>query len=163
MQTLGGKIAKGPTAEEMKGVIRKIWKDIRAHPLFNQIKDQLLWSWDNAPVHHAAMKDWGKATSWNKLEGIGGELLWVPPWSPDLHQVIEHAHANTVRNFRDWLDANAHEPVKSSVMEYVDVIRKCFREGNTQAIVAAGVAKLQKVVYEEVIKAEGGYIPATHR
>lgn len=96
-------------------------------------------------------------------EGIEGKVEWVPPWSPDLHQVIEHAHANTVMKFRAWLDAHAHEPARSSVMEYVPEITDCFKAGNTQASIAAGVDKLQKVVYPEVITAKGGFIAKAHR
>jgi hypothetical protein len=72
------------------------------------------------------MKNWGhRPGCWNfddeKLVALGmkwpieGRVHMVPAWSPDLHQVIEHAHGNTCRKFHEWLDDHHEEDPRSSV------------------------------------------------
>jgi hypothetical protein len=80
-----------------------------------------------------------------------------------LHQVIEHAHANTVTRFRKWLDDHAGDEPFAQVMQYVPIIEGCFKEGNTVEMVRKGVDKLKRVVYKEVIAAKGGHIAKVFR
>jgi hypothetical protein len=120
------------------------------------------------------MKNWGhRPGCWNfddeKLVALGmkwpieGRVHMVPAWSPDLHQVIEHAHGNTCRKFHEWLDDHHEEDPRSSVYKYVPVIEQCFSDGNPQTSILNNVKRLHEEVYDQVLEAEGDYIPMKFR
>jgi hypothetical protein len=90
---------------------------------------------------------------------VPGLLHFPPPYSPDLHQVIEHAHANTVMRFREWLHKQGNKVPHTNVMQYMDDVDRCFREGNPQESVHKNVSKLFEKVHAAVVEAKGDYIP----
>jgi hypothetical protein len=162
LQTVKGEVAKAPPATEIQDLVRKIWADVRVKdPQWakqcEEGQAQVYWSWDNCPAHTLAMAEWDKKDSWRKKEGIPGVVVWPPKYSPDLHQVIEHAHGNTVRRFREWLIAHCHDAPLPQVLDYIPIIRKCFHDSNTVEGIRKNVERLT-MVYEKVIESGGGYI-----
>lgn len=82
LQTKDGKgVAKGETAEEFQDVMREIAKNVKAlqadHPSWRA--SGAIYSFDNAVCHTRA-----------DLSFLEGDLLGIPPRSPDIHKVIEH-------------------------------------------------------------------------
>ncbi len=104
-QTLTGKVAKAPTGEEIrevvvKGIVNTLQSKHNAYWQKVENGMEIYWSFDNAPVHKAAFAEEHRA--WFEAN-MPGTLLWPPAYSPDLHQVIEHAHANTMVAFNKWM------------------------------------------------------------
>lgn len=162
--------ARSPNAAEIRQLIMDIWESIKAagDGVFAENcktgKEQLIWSLDNARVHHKAVADWDDPNGWRVKAGIPGTVIFPPPYSPDLHQVIEHAHANTMLVFRDW---EVRYPDKCAALlkditGFGTQLRHDFFEGNKQPSVYNNVRRLT-TVYHLVIHAGGDYIDAAWR
>ena len=167
MQTKRNKVARSPPTEEIRDIFRVAWNDIKQRDPEYAVRCErgeqpIYWSLDNAPVHKSAMEGWDDWNGWRVQAGIPGTVIWAPPYSPDLHQVIEHAHANTLRKFQGWLISNVHQKPFPQVLDYFDVIAQCFLDGNEPDSIEKNVAKLTKV-YERVIEAHGDHIAPAWR
>jgi hypothetical protein len=85
----------------------------------------------------------------------------VPPYSPDLHQVVEHAIANTTTRWRRALLENARRrDVYASVQEWYEEVAACFADSSQS--IAKNVASLD-ATYQEVIRLGGGWPIAKFR
>lgn len=65
----------------------------------HKVEAPVMYSYDNPSIHKAAEE---------MLEKMGitqNERVRLPPYSPDMHKVIEHAHANVARIFQNHLRA----------------------------------------------------------
>lgn len=105
-----------------------------------------MYSQDNATWHkHAKLGDIGIKTS---------DLLPLPPNSPDMHKVIEHAVNNTCMTFFNYL---LDHPDVTSLEDVKDAFSKAFYSGNTVKGIRADVDSLWKT-YDVVhkTKANGG-------
>jgi hypothetical protein len=170
-QTKAGNPAKAPTAQEIQDLVARIWIAIQQSPDLPEFKkyvgddcQNIVWSFDNARVHTSAFEEWGsQSTSWNVQQHIPGYVVFPPAYSPDLHQVIEHAHANTVRLFQNWLYEQRNVAPASSVMSYMHAVDRCFKLGNPKESVCNNVKKLHAKVYDAVLANGGDYIPSALR
>ncbi len=123
-----------------------------------------VWSLDNAAVHRSALRDWDDPDGWRATAGVPGFVLSPPLWSPDLHQVIEHAHANTITQWNKWqlehadVCAAALSSKTGGLPLLMEPIRQAFFRGNMRHSIAANVKRLTHV-YLLVLGAGGGYIP----
>jgi hypothetical protein len=164
----GKKDAKGPTALEFAQVVMNPVK-YAADDAFDTLEQDtpdvlkgkgttLQYSFDNAKIHLSAIKD-GLLQQY--VEGFTEEVDRFPltPYSPDLHKVIEHTHANAVVEFQKWLHKN---PGKSTVAEYKEAFKACYHSANSQQSVLRDVNSLPKL-YEWVHKNGGKYPPASMR
>jgi len=81
------------------------------------------------------------------------ELVDLPPWSPDLHKVIEHTHANLQRVFLDHLgDSPSYEDVPAMFAK----LQQLFQKHITAESVQKDVLSLQHTA-EAIIKCDGYY------
>ena len=150
-----------PTADEIKDIIAAIWAKIKEAMDAGRWPADLepVYSLDNATIHKSAVKDWDKPRSWRRQLGIRGRIMFVPDLSPDLHQVIEHAHANCVRLYQriaeEYLRGVRKMP--KDVAGFIPHVKKCFEEGNPLKSIKANVLRMKKV-YEGVIAAGGDFV-----
>jgi hypothetical protein len=160
-----GTKAKGPTRDEVRHLLMQASSKLEDHPRWPK-SWKPIWSLDNVSMHVAAAEEWHGAWRFNDdgTEKVLGEVLFVPPYSPDLHQVIEHVHANTCGM---WKRELMHMPFESktygSVVEVFEHLQECFYHANTADTVAANIRKLCMETYPAVLALNGGWPPAKVR
>ena len=118
-----------------------------------------IWSLDNAPVHAKAYND----LTWkNKPAGDFGHAQ-PPPYSPDLHKVIEHVHGTVCVKFREELDKMTH-PLPT-IKEYFRKIQLIFYTSITAQSVQEDVRSLfgAEGTMMQIVGAKGGYPAAKYR
>lgn len=136
LQTSAGKPAKKLCSSEYRDAVKAV-KDKseackKAHPKIYG-KSAPKYSQDNATWHKYA-----------KLEEIGinqSDLMPLPPNSPDMHKVIEHAVNNTCTTFFNYL---LDHPEVRSLQQVKDAFTKAFYDGNTVDGIRADVDSLWK-------------------
>lgn len=160
-----GKVAKGPTALEfLRDVLGPAIKAGRLSllQLLGKAKDGVqlepLFSFDSAKIHKSALT--------RKFSGLHKKLGWcidmrfaLPVYSPDMHRVIEHAHARAVLQFRQWLYEN---PREVTIGRYKTEFERIFRECCTPDIIAQDVAGLPEL-YKVVRARDGAWAPRQYR
>jgi hypothetical protein len=157
MQTKTGKTARGPPAEEIRDMLANICQALKNDELWDQ-SWQPIFSFDNSPNHTSAVSKWHE---WAPSRGVQGKALMVPPYSPDLHQVVEHAIANTTIRWRRVLLENARRrTVYANVQEWYEEVCACFAGASNS--IAKDVDKLDDT-YKEVIRLGGGWPIAKFR
>jgi hypothetical protein len=156
MQTIkGGKEvpSRAPAGAEIQAFIEETADKLKAHPLIPaNFRPYFLplWSLDNAPVHKAAI-----SMAWpNKPAGLFNSVS-PPPYSPDLHKVIEHVHARVCTEFMDWIVKHPNI-VYNTIEEYFARLENIFYSVITAEIVKKDVQSLQ-LTFAKVVEAQGGY------
>lgn len=114
---------------------------------------------DNAVVHKSAAKGWDTTGDWRESAGIKGPFFPPPPYSPDIHQVIEHAIANMSRHFKHELALRAmrRQERMMSMTEFFQLAVDCFRLGNSDAAIRANVDGIEETF--KAIVALNGDLP----
>ena len=165
LQTIKGKIAKAPTAEEIKDILTTIWEKVKNHPNWPEGLGPC-WSLDNAHVHKSALASWDHRNSWRHQRDIPGYVEKLPPYSPDIHQVVEHAIGNMVTRYRQKLmdyicstDAVYRSKLPMDVPGHFQLLEECFMAANAGNTIADNVAKLMDQVVDVIIRGEGMYPP----
>lgn len=169
-----GALAKNPPTDEIRDIMGGAWGEIEKAKAEGRWLPDLdpIWSLDNVSVHNSALEDWdAKANvSWRKDRGIQGCVYRPPPFSPDLHQVVEHAIAQMANAFKHKLMSSLlarSEPSSSrvagfdalpSVESYFQEVCKCFQEANGGGAIAAN-CKSMRDMYDAVIACNGDYPP----
>ena len=120
-----------------------------------------MWSLDNANIHKAATKEWMNNPELRRRD-ISGALLPPPPYSPDLHKVIEHIHAHISKVFYKWLHENSHV-LHPTITPYSEKVKEIiFKEEFSAKSIGADVDSL-KETYREVIRLDGSYPASVFR
>jgi hypothetical protein len=160
-----GNVAKGPTALEfLRDVLRPAIKAARLRllRLLGVAKDGVqmepLFSFDSARIHKSAIS---ARFAWlhKKIKWCIGMRFALPVYSPDMHRVIEHAHARAVLQFRQWLYEN---PKEVTIGRYKAEFERIFRECCTPDIIAHDVAGLPEL-YKVVRSRDGAWAPRKYR
>jgi hypothetical protein len=107
----------------------------------------ILYSFDNANIHTCAVRA-GMLDFYGWTED---DRLPLPPYSPDMHRVIEHTHGTATAAFRKWLYEN---PDKRTVDDIKAGFEQVYREVNTPDAIAKDVAGLPELY--SWIHANGG-------
>ena len=98
LQTQGGEPAKGYTKNEFEHFLSELQGEVTKWCNSNRglglSAGNFILSYDNAPFHNSELPE--------RLLFNG--LIDLPAYSPDLHQVIEHAIGNLKAKFSDRLD-----------------------------------------------------------
>lgn len=161
-----GRDARAPTAEEIQEIVFKIWQALKQDPEWaaRLVNGELpIWSLDNAPVHSKALEGWEDPHGWRMKLGIRGVLRCPPPYSPDLHQVIEHAHAITCDELYHRLAPKLQPGAEAvNVPQFWELLQASFYEKCTPDVIAGNVDWLPHV-WEAVEEAKGGWPPAKFR
>jgi hypothetical protein len=146
-----GRVALGPTAEEFADAVMaptivaaELGLDNLQHEPAHSATTfrngvQILYSFDNAKIHESAvsrglldMYDWKAAK----------DRLTLPPYSPDMHRVIEHSHGTATYAFRQWLYQN---PDKNTLQDYKEGFEMVYKQVNTPAVIRKDVAGLTEL------------------
>lgn len=117
-----------------------------------------LYSFDSAKIHVSAL---GAQFAWlhQKIKWSMGMRFPLPVYSPDMHRVIEHAHARAVLHFRQWL---YEHPKEVTIGRYKAEFERLFRECCTPDIIAQDVAGLPEL-YKVVKARSGAWAPRKYR
>lgn len=120
------------------------------------------YSFDSARIHQSALdvKPDG-SPSFLADVGFSPEMrITLSPYSPDLHKVIEHAHARALYHFRKWMyeDTTKYNDVEVYKAKFEEIFRQC----STAKIIKADVASL-KETYKHVKENWGTWPPACLR
>ncbi len=146
--------ARAPPAEEITLVLQGLATVIEQQKALGKYPADWkpMFSLDNASIHKTAARGWKDPRA---------EIEFVPAYSPDLHQVIEHAHANCVRHWRAKLMQYAQTGYEYPSIEAMsqDVLFS-FIAANPASSIAANVKKLREHTYPAVIAAKGGDVSA---
>lgn len=154
MQTVKGTVAKNPTWEEVRELLQSCYHAVITHPDW-PAGWKPIFSVDNAQPHHKAVND---PRPWKGPGRPDVEFTFVPPTSPDIHQAIEHAHANGCAKFKKQLleRAMGHTPY-ANISEVVKELQACFQAANTPASILKNCQKLHTRTYPEIIRPEGAW------
>ena len=151
-----GRPAKAPTGAEFKAFIRDVlrtWhkKEREAGRL---VADPIL-SWDNASPH-------GKVRE-GEWAGLGidahGTHMLVPPYSPDMHSVIELSHAEVMRGVQEFIRHRKGPKNRRGLQPYVDNLFEEFYTRITPEWVQKATHRLFIYVLPAILDAKGDYPP----
>lgn len=151
LQTKAGKPARGPTAQEFRDFVRDVEKEIRARGDTSKI----IWSWDNPTIHGSVEGgDWSTADTPVRVSAANHTML--PPFSPDMHCVIETSHAIICGALQTYI--NTHPaPEQDSLQPYMDELTALFKAKLTPAWGVATVRRLFAVTLPAIVTAKGAY------
>lgn len=183
MQTMAGEQAKTPPSSEIRDLIKRIWLRIKSEmepedPAEREAQiraGKKGWRWpkglepvyslDNAAVHVAAVQGWDDPDGWRIKAGIKGRLHMVPDYSPDLHQVIEHAIGNMSKSFHDAVaygllgrlcgESGRRENL-ANMLDFMWLQKWCYQYANGGAAIAENCYRLLDT-YLEVVKHGGDW------
>jgi len=156
--TKKGRPAKGCTAREFCDVMRSIHEaaSTRVTPLLvGSEQQQLVWSFDNDRVHQAALpqlREEGLLTNTN--------IAPLPPFSPDMHKVVEHCIARLTGMVAAALADT--EDVHQDVAYWMGRLEAMFFGGVTADSIARDVGSLAET-YMAILEVEGGYPAKRYR
>lgn len=158
MQTKQGKPAKGCTAREFCDVMKAIQEAAseRVAPLLvGNEQQQLVWSFDNDRVHQSALpmlREQGLLTNTNRAP--------LPPFSPDMHKVVEHCIARlTCMVAAELADT---EDVHQNVAYWMAKLEEMFFGGISAESIARDVASLAET-YMAILEVEGAWPAKKYR
>jgi hypothetical protein len=154
--------AAGPTATEfavkvLGPTVKAAKAKLKNHPAISK-GTELLFSYDSARIHTSAMKLVDGASGKLLLETYGfkdTQRLLLPPYSPDMHRVIEHTHGTAVVQFEHWLYQN---PKKCTMEEYKQAFETIYRKCCSARAIAADVAGLPEL-YNWIYHHDGNWAP----
>jgi hypothetical protein len=165
MQTKRGTVAKAPTAEEIRDLLALASAKLQGLKQEGKWPSDWdpVWSMDRVPIHLAACKEWQHG-QWRTEKQVIGTPLFVPTYSPDLHQVIEHAHAITVRAWKsDLLREGFRCKECDNAVGMYEQLEEAFYTHILPVSVAANIEKLLNRTYLEVLRLEGDWPTAQFR
>uniref|UniRef100_A0A7S0RG60 Uncharacterized protein n=1 Tax=Chlamydomonas leiostraca TaxID=1034604 RepID=A0A7S0RG60_9CHLO len=182
-KTMAGEQAKTPPSSEIRDLIKRIWLRIKSEmepedPAEREAQiraGKKGWRWpkglepvyslDNAAVHVAAVQGWDDPDGWRIKAGIKGRLHMVPDYSPDLHQVIEHAIGNMSKSFHDAVaygllgrlcgESGRRENL-ANMLDFMWLQKWCYQYANGGAAIAENCYRLLDT-YLEVVKHGGDW------
>ena len=138
-----GESARGPTEEEfVDDVLPTIIRALKAEEGRGDVAPVLAqaggwhFSWDGDGIHRSGDIK-------GKL-GIEGEEL--PPYSPDMHCVVEHAIG---RLWQRFTRRKAEVGPRAKVEEYMSLIEECFKDTSTNQTIWCDVARLP-LIYDVI-------------
>lgn len=106
-----------------------------------------LWSMDNATSHK------------HPLPQVHGRQIPLPPRSPDLHKVVEHAIGRIKRKFKIWMRTHPGSPTVGTAWKE---LKEIARAQCTPDIITRDVDSLRGT-YISVLSAKGLYPPKQFR
>jgi hypothetical protein len=143
--------ARGPTAAEFKNFIagcRKAWDELGEvlPPIF---------SWDNARIH-GNVRD--EEDGWGQLGITVQTHTQLPPYSPDMHSVIELSHARLMGEMQKFINDRKSGP-DDELPAYTDKLLELFLATITPSWAKATTHRLFIDVLPAVLRGNGDYTP----
>jgi hypothetical protein len=152
MQTTKGVPAKGCTKMEWVDVMTRIKaaiaEKLRALPAAGDgsFGGVARYSFDNDKIHQ-------DIAAQAQLKVGGSKRVPLPPYSHDIHRVVEHTLGRLKTAFNKWLYSH---PAALSMAQYMAALEHIFFTTQTPAIIAADVATLPSV-YRAIQEAKGNW------
>lgn len=149
------KKARGPTREEFGDFLRDLLPEIQAFKAKNGwpavlANQEPVLSWDNNRIHDSP-------TKWAEVKQLYPfKLLGIPPYSPDIHSVIEHSHATLTSAFQKYVNQCPHT---TKMQEYIDQLKVIFHQVITPASIQGDCQRLLTQVLPWIISSGGTYPP----
>jgi hypothetical protein len=153
--------AAAPTAREFaervfKPAAEAAQKLQQRHPKVFTDGAHALYSFDGAKIHQSAIKEDDHGNSLLSPYGYSSQLRApLPTYSPDMHQVIEHAHGRAVTAFQKLL---YDHPQVHSAETYKQIYKQLFMECCAAHTIAADVARLP-ALYNHIYQNGGDWAP----
>lgn len=144
-QAKRGGNAKGPTEDEFRAFVM----DCKAAWRSKGATEDPIWSWDNAGIHRSVREgDWEK-------DGITTDNhTQLPPYSPDMHSVIELCHARLSQHMTEFINTRVGVP-DDNLLAYTTELQSAFSTLITPAWVQATTHRLFITVLPEILNARG--------
>lgn len=159
MQTQQGKPALSPTAQEIQDLVKAVVAEIAAQTCAEGEEPDTLKpfpagfvpciSLDNAPVHTRAKEAM-------VAQHMPCTFERIPPYSPDIHKVIEHVHGIVQRAFQRNLLRRSAENLPDTVPELFATMRSIFDRKVTTTLVRKDILSLQATL-QAIIDNKGRY------
>ena len=149
-----GRLAKGPTKVEIQDFVDDVHEVVVAsqcgpgeqpsstHPLPHLFP--AIYSLDNASINEPTA-EWKASRKWFFRHPL-------PPYSPDLHKVIEHTHTHVVAVFEGQLQSMAR-PAKT-IDEYSQMVLGIFKDQVKPQSIMADTRDLERTC-KEVLRLDG--------
>lgn len=158
MQTKGGKVARGPTAEEFQHFISECKTHWKLHCQEAGIEPiEPIFSWDNASIHGDV-----EGGGWAEHGITSAEHTLLPPYSPDMHSVIELCHALVMVHMRRYIGKTI-PTAKDSLEQYINQLRTTFHAHITPSWAQRTTHRLFWDVLPAILEHEGRYAPKSKR
>lgn len=142
-------MARGPTAEEFRDFIKECIAEWRRRggqgaPIF---------SWDNPKIHGSV-----EAGDWADLGITMDTHTQLPPYSPDMHSVIETSHAVLMAHMQQYInDRNSNDD--DTTATYIEALKENFHKCLSPRWAARATRRLFVKVLPAILKAQGQYPP----
>jgi transposase len=132
--------ARGPTKEEFREYIKNVQALWMLREMFSgkNVPRKAVFSWDNAKIHSSVL-----AGDWADLGISTAEHTLLPPYSPDMHSVIELTHAELMRDMSSFISRRTPQP-DEQLQLYTSYLQHAFTSRITPAYVQATTHRLSK-------------------
>lgn len=123
---------------------------------------EIVWSWDNPPIHgNVAQGTWDRRKNRNTPVHVTKDNhTMLPPYSPDMHKVIENSHSQVCRALQVFI--NEHTPTAEDTLQlYITELETLFYKEITPTWAKNTVKHLFAVTLPAILKADGGYPPSS--
>jgi hypothetical protein len=143
---MDGTPARGSTREEFRELIMEIEKAARGQraKLQRRPPPPINWSWDNASWHDPALASGPFHPS---------RRLKLPPNSPDMHKVVEHAIGLLKHSFKK--EFNKDRTIKTA-KQAASLLHQVAHKVITRESIRKDVLSLEKT-YRNIIESEGDW------
>lgn len=122
-----------------------------------RVQLQPIWSWDNARIHGSVANG-----GWADLEITAADHTGLPPYSPDMHSVIELCHALVMGHVQRFI--NRTVPQSGHTLEmYTSHLFRLFHSIITPTWAQNTTHRLFTDVLPGILEAEGHYAPKRQR
>jgi hypothetical protein len=152
-QTLQGKVAAGPTAEEVRDFILECKAEWRSRVSAGaHVAGDPVFSWDNTSIHKNVRKG-----QWEQDGITEAQHTLLPPYSPDMHNVIELCHAVITNVLKKEINDAAMGGTEHSATVWCAKLQAAFRASITPDWVQGAMRRMYAVTLPAIIQARGGW------
>lgn len=145
--------AAGPTREEFRAFIERCIQAWRS----KGETEQPIFSWDNARIHGSVQNgDWADLGITTTTHTV------LPPYSPDMHSVIELSHAHVTAHMQEFIDNHPTGP-QDALPNYTQVLEELFYKHITPEWAQRTTHRLFLKVLPAILSANGQYPPKSLR
>lgn len=162
--------ARSPTAEEMADFIMEVLDYINSHkypygsePTADKPFPSTfipLISLDNAAVHMRLREVFPYSAECGVLNPIAFNQCSPPPYSPDMHKVIEHPHGTICSALNRWLERRKTN--LPNIWEVFKKLEQLFYQLITPESVQKDIKSL-KCTFKKVVQLKGAWPPRKYR
>ncbi|KAG2428017.1 hypothetical protein HXX76_012003 [Chlamydomonas incerta] len=146
-----GAVAKGPTEEEFKEFVaytRAQWNRLEEGA---QASETPIYSWDNARIHRSVREgDWEEAP----FNITTADHTMLPPYSPDMHSVIELSHAQLMRHMTHFINERCRVE-NDTLPPYIAELERAFQVLITKNRAQSTTHRLFIEVMPEILRLGG--------